>query len=228
MPTHLLMPRASSYELQPNAIAIRPVAGSIWGTAAFRSKAYNECVSASTLSRASHVSSFCSSAPPVENVGLFPSSVTRLAVTVCIPNEADISHGDQAGILLYSSDSQWVKLVVEGDKAAGSRMLILAKMPSNADAVSEGAEPEASVSKKWTLGCDALKPVRLQLELRRGATGCSVIASCDHDEAVVALPVPFECARFGIMAHLCREKAPFPRGHWFHFSDFALQTNTSS
>ena len=64
--------------------------------------------------------------------------------------------------------------------------------------------------------------VRLQLELRRGAAGCSVIASCDH-AAAVQLSVPFECARFGIMAHLGREKAPFPRGHWFHFSDFAIE-----
>ena len=174
------------------------------------------------MSRASHFFSFCSSAPPVENIGLFPSRVTRLAVTVCIPNEADISHGDQAGILLYSSDSQWVKFVLEGDKAAGARMLVLAKMPSNADAVAEGAEPEVSVAQKWTLGCDAPKSVRLQLELRRGAAGCSVIASCDH-AAAVQLSVPFECARFGIMAHLGREKAPFPREHWFHFSDFAIE-----
>jgi regulation of enolase protein 1 (concanavalin A-like superfamily) len=154
----------------------------------------------------------------VENIALFPSSVTRLAVNVSIPHP-DTRHGDQAGILLYSSDSQWVKLVIEGGKARGSRMVVLALMPSNADDLARGAEPQAMVSKKWLLESDAPKTMRLQLELKRGESCCSVIASFDGNDAV-ELPVPIDCARLGIMGHLSEAQPPFPRQHWFHFSDF--------
>ena len=150
---------------------------------------------------------------------MFPSSVTRLAVNVTIPL-ADTRYGDQAGILLYSSDSQWVKLVIEGDKMRGSRMIVLALMPSNADAALQGAEPQAMVSKKWSLGSEAPKTMRLQLEFRRGESRCSVIASYDGNDAV-ELPVPFDCARLGVMGHLCEAQPPFSRQHWFHFSELS-------
>ena len=146
--------------------------------------------------------------------------MTRLAVTVTIPQEANINYGDQAGVLFYSSDAEWVKLVVEGDKTRGSRMIVLAHMPSNTDAVSQGEEPEAWVDKKWVLGTECPQSVRLQLELRRGVACCTVIASYNGNDPV-ELRVPFDCARLGVMAHLCREQAPAPREGWFHFSDFS-------
>ena len=161
----------------------------------------------------------CSSSPPVENIALFPTSLRHLAVTVNIPEEADMRYGDQAGILLYASDLQWVKLVVEGDKMRGCRMVVLALMPCNVDALAGGAEAEATVSKKWSLGSEAPKAIRLRLELRRNDTCCSVIATCEGRDAV-ELPVPFDCARFGVMGHLCMDQPPSLRQHWFHFNEF--------
>ncbi len=143
-------------------------------------------------------------------------------MTVSVAQDADtpLSYGDQAGILFYASDVQWVKLVVEGDKAHGCLMVVLALMPSNSDALARGAEAEATVCKIWSLGSDAPKSVRLQLELRRGDACCSVIASYDNHDAV-ELPIPFDCARFGVMAHLSREQQASAMQRWFHFRDFS-------
>ncbi len=175
---------------------------------------------------------FFSRSPPVQNIALFPSSITCLQVTVTIPKEANIRYGDQAGILLYIGDSQWVKLVVEGAKhPSGARMIVLAHMPSNAHAVSQGAEPEACVCHKYesslSLGSEAPKPVHLKLELRRSSGHCAVVASHRLDdkthtnELELSPAFPFGRARFGVMAHLCKEQAPSPPEHWFCFSEFS-------
>jgi hypothetical protein len=149
-----------------------------------------------------------------------------------MPQEANICYGDQAGILLYFCDSQWVKLVVEGAKQpSGARMVVLAHMPSDAHAVSQGAEPEACVSHKdetsLSLGSESSKPVHLKLELRRASGCCAVIASHRIDdkthtnELELSPDLHFGLARFGVMAHLCREQAPSPPEHWFRFSEFS-------
>ena len=158
-----------------------------------------------------------------------------MAVTVNIPQEADINWGDQAGVVLYSSDTEWVKLVLEGDKVdginktRGSRMIVLAYMPSNADSVSKGGAPEVCVCRKWdNLGTDP-QPRRLQLELRRARECCSVMASWDGIDAVeMRMPLSFECPRLGVMAHLDKEKAPSPREGWFHFSEFSGDGETAA
>lgn len=169
----------------------------------------------------------CSSSPPVENIALFPVTLQRLAVTVHTPQDADMSYGDQAGILLYACDCKWVKLVVEGDKTPGSRMVVLALMPSNAEEAAQGMEAQAAVSHKWSLDHEAPRAIRLQLELLRGDGHCSVTAS--HDGcAPVQLSAPFDCARLGVMGHLCKQQQPSPRQRWFQFSEFSSGTSYSA
>ncbi len=163
---------------------------------------------------------------------MFPIEVTRLAVTVNIPQAADIKWGDQAGVVLYLSETKWIKLVLEGDqddKPRGSRMIVLAYMPANLDSVSQGGEPffQACVHQKWELGSECPQSRRLQLELRRAGERCTLIASWD-DNDVVEMDVPFEGARLGVMAHLNKEKTPFPREGWFHFSEFSGDRETAA
>jgi regulation of enolase protein 1 (concanavalin A-like superfamily) len=136
-----------------------------------------------------------------------------LEVTVTLPQEANVCYGDQAGILLYLSDSTWVKLVVEGDKQepTAGRMIVLAHMPS---------DQHVMVVKKWENVPSQAH--RLHLELGRGAGCCVVIASFDGNEAFEFDVSPaFADALFGVMAHLNLPQAPFAREHWFHFSDFS-------
>jgi hypothetical protein len=136
-----------------------------------------------------------------------------LKVTVALPKQANVCYGDQAGILLYLSDSEWVKLVVEGDKQepTAGRMIVFAHMAS---------AQHVPVVKKWeNVGS---KACRLQLELRRGAGCCVAIASFNgNDEFEFDVSRDFEAAFFGVMAHLNLPRAPLAHEHWFHFSDFS-------
>ena len=115
--------------------------------------------------------------------------------------------------MLYLSDSRWVKLVVEGDKQEPTtgRMIVLAHMPS---------DQHVMVVKKWENVPSQAH--RLQIELRRGAGCCVVIASVDGNDAFeFDVSLAFADALFGVMAHLNLPQAPFARAHWFHFSDFS-------
>jgi len=169
---------------------------------------------------------------------VFPlaNAITRLQVTVDMPEEANISYGDQAGVLVYWSDSQWIKLVLEGAQIPsgtatprGARMIVLARMPSNADDVALGAAPEASSLEKYQK-FPLSGSVRLGLELRRTSSRCTLIASYGQDDKASSiththdfdLGAGFSCdgARLGVMAHLEVGKAPCPPEHWFRFSEF--------
>jgi hypothetical protein len=178
--------------------------------------------------------SCCSFGPLVENIAVFPlaKAITRLQVTVTIPEEANISYGDQAGVLVYWSDFQWIKLVLEGARAPrGARMIVLARMPSNADDVALGVAPEANSLENYQK-FPLLGPVRLGLELRRTSARCTLIASYRIDDQTSStththefdLGAGFSCdaARLGVMAHLEVEKAPCPPEHWFRFSEFSV------
>jgi regulation of enolase protein 1 (concanavalin A-like superfamily) len=117
-----------------------------------------------------------------------------LKVTVTLPQQANVCYGDQAGIFLYLSDSRWVKLVVEGDKQEPTtgRMIVLAHMPS---------DQHVMVVKKWENVPSQAH--RLQIELRRGAGCCVVIASVDGNDAFeFDVSLAFADALSGVLAHL--------------------------
>lgn len=124
-----------------------------------------------------------------------------------MPQQANVCYGDQAGILLYLSDSRWVKLVVEGDKQEPTtgRMIVLARVPS---------DQRVMVAKKWENVPSQAH--RLRIELRRGAGCCVVIASVDGNDAFeFDVSLAFADALFGVMAHLnavcARALVPFQR-----------------
>eukprot|EP00051_Salpingoeca_urceolata_P033506 m.20937 g.20937 ORF g.20937 m.20937 type:complete len:243 (+) comp6312_c0_seq2:1452-2180(+) len=97
------------WRVKGKVLDIEGLEGSIWATAEFRKQVFND------------------DAGPVNNVLVTPVAAAGGATTTVRVKTRTPHHGAQAGLLLYASDADWVKLVVEGAKTAGHTMIVLAQ-----------------------------------------------------------------------------------------------------
>lgn len=142
-------------------LEIEGLEGSIWGTPELR------------------LEQFGSSEGPVPNIFFFKNftdienmSAVSFAVSVhLLPKK----HGEQAGILLYGDDMNWVKLVVEGNKRGGT-MIVLASQ--------ENGDPQV-VGKVDDVENDGTQAFRLSLRVMGGRTVEAAV-----DDAPIATSSP--------------------------------------
>jgi len=172
-------------------LEIEGLEGSIWGTPELRMEQFN------------------STEGPVSNIFCFTKftdfgnvKLESFSVSVSFVPK---SHGEQAGILLYANDLNWVKLVVEGNKTGDTMITLASQDDGNPKVLGKILNVENDGSRKFRLGL-------------RIVEGSSVEATVDNERISTSSSciLPTGAEKFEIRPAVMGHSTGI--GHWMCFT----------